>query len=495
MERLVMIRQNAYHDSVTLMAISSALLGLPGIQQVQVAMGTDHNKELLDGVGLLTPEAATAGPNDLVVAIGGESLAACEAGAARAEELLKGRGPAPAGSSNAGSSNVAPRTVAAAVKQNPGLNLALISVPGAYAAREARLALEQGLNVMLFSDNVSLADEVALKTYAAEKGLLMMGPDCGTAILGGTALAFANVVGRGPVGIVGASGTGTQEVTVLLDRLGVGISHAIGTGGRDLKAEVGGIMMLAGIRALAADPETRVILLLSKPPAEQVARRILAALKEVGKPSVVCFLGSEPEVLAGSGAVHAATLEEAALRAAELAAAVAGSDRPKTGEPSTTLASPQLQPQQRYVRGLFCGGTLCAEAELIVGEGHTFIDFGDDQYTMGRPHPMIEPGLRNEQIKVAAADPETAVILFDLVLGYGSHVDPAGAVIPWIAAARSAAAGRELCFIASVCGTDGDPQGYGEQARKLQEAGVVIAPSNAAAARIAAGVIRRGRGA
>src|SRR5690606_14776291 len=125
--------------------------------------------------------------------------------------------------------------------------------PGVYAAFEAFRALENNLNVMMFSDNVTVEDEIKLKDLAVKKDLLMMGPDCGTAIINGVGLCFANKIKRGPIGLVAASGTGLQEVTVLIDQFGGGISQAIGVGGRDLSKDVMGRMTLHAINALNAD--------------------------------------------------------------------------------------------------------------------------------------------------------------------------------------------------------------------------------------------------
>jgi FdrA protein len=198
-----------------------------------------------------------------------------------------------------------------AVEQQAALNLALISVLGDYAAAEAIKALRPGLSVMLFSDNVSLAHEREIKTLAREKNLLVMGPDCGTAIINGMPLGFANVVRRGAIGVVAASGTGLQEVTCCIDQLGAGISQALGTGGHDLHESIGGISMLYGLDALSADPDTRVIVLISKPPAPAVAEKILARARAAGKPVVVNFLGARPEDMNVPGITPAYTLADA----------------------------------------------------------------------------------------------------------------------------------------------------------------------------------------
>jgi len=391
-----------------------------------------------------------------------------------------------------------------ALAQAPQANLALISVPGEYAAAEALKALRLGLNVMLFSDNVSLADEISLKKYGRERKLLVMGPDCGTAIVDGIPLGFANAVRRGAIGVIGASGTGTQQVTSLVHRRGSGISQAIGTGGRDLHREVGGSTMLQALERLARDRDTRVIVLVSKPPAPAVAKAVLDAARRAGKPVVVNFVGSREKV-SGPNLFSAGTLEEAAL------AAVALSKGRKPGRAALTAPkrpAMKFKARQRYIRGLYSGGTFCYEACALLGDAwsnapvdasrkmkdvwksreHTIVDLGEDVFTRGRPHPMIDHRLRNERLLAEAADPEVAVILFDVVLGYGAHPDPAAEMIPALAAARKK--NRSVAFVASVCGTDEDPQGLERQESALRAAGVLLAESNARAVMLASALIK-----
>ena len=391
----------------------------------------------------------------------------------------------------------------------PAANLALISTPGDYAAAEAMKALHLGLNVMLFSNNVALEDEIALKRYAGAHGLMVMGPDCGTAILGGIPLGFANVVRRGDIGLVSASGTGLQQVTCLIDQLGHGVSQAIGTGGRDLRTEVGGLTMHQGLDALAGHAGTRVIVLISKPPAPEVAVHVLESARKAGKPVVVNFLGADPKVLAASNLHAAKTLEDAAVTAVALAA---GRQPDDVGFAALSVDVPRPGPAQRYVRGLYSGGTFCSEAALLLSEhvapvysntpiggaepladvwhsrAHTLIDLGDDVFTRGRPHPMIDHRLRNERIAIEARDPQTAVLLLDVVLGYGSHPDPAAAMAPAVAAAiaQAAEAGRRLAVIGFVCGTEADPQDLKRQQATLTEAGMILTTTNAQAVRLAA---------
>jgi succinyl-CoA synthetase alpha subunit len=370
----------------------------------------------------------------------------------------------------------APRSLRAALRQQPDATVAVVSVPGQYAAGEARQALGLGLHVFLFSDNVSVEDEVQLKQQGREHGLLVMGPDCGTAILNGVGLGFANVVRRGRVGLIGASGTGIQEVSCLLDRAGDGISHAIGTGGRDLHAEVGGIATLQALELLADDPSTETIVLISKPPAPAVAERILDAAAATGKKIVACLLGST--TTPREGVALASNLYQAARLGASDATrwkGISAGDLPRL----------RLREGQRQVRGLFCGGTLCDEAELALaaGEGaieRELIDFGDDQFTRGRAHPMIDPTLRNQALLEAAADMRVAVVLLDVILGYGAHPDPAGAVTPALEEAqrRAAAEGRQLAILTHIVGTERDPQSLGQQEAKLRAAGAHVFGSN-----------------
>lgn len=498
-----LIKPSEYHDSVSLMLAARELASQAGVQDAAVVMATEANKSILADSGLLTAEIKAATANDLVIAVSAVDAASAQQALDQAEALLKKK----AAPETAG--QFSPKTIRSAVKLQPGSNMAVISVAGRFAADEAWEALQNGLHVLLFSDNVSIADEVALKRYAVEHGLLLMGPGAGTAILNGVALGFANVLPQGPVGIVSAAGTGLQEVSTLLARQGVGITQGIGTGGRDLKEEVGGLMMLAGLQALQADPATQVIVLVSKPPAEAVADKIIAQAQQCDKPTVVCFLGDRQVRKAAESIDFAHTLEEAAQMAASLVRA----------EPvsfSTPAITDKVHPGGK-LRGLFSGGTLCYEAQVIWrdlldepvlsnaplekanlmpdslhSQGHCAIDLGEEEFTVGRPHPMIDNDLRIRRILQEAADPATGVIVLDVVLGYGAHPDPASeldlAIQKAIGIAQST--GRHLHVVASVTGTQADPQGFARQVKRLEEAGAVVCPSNAAAARFTASLLK-----
>ena len=502
------IIRNFYRDSVSLMQLSSRLAKLPGMIQASAIMASEANLALLREAKLLSG-ATDAGPNDLLITVESQSDDAIAGAMREAEAAFNEK---PRTGEGGGSKREPLRSLEMAIEQVPNANLALISTPGDYAASEALKALHLGLNVMLFSDNVSGEDEIALKRYARNHGLMVLGPDCGTAILNGVPLGFANMVKRGAIGVVAASGTGMQQVTCLVDRLGLGISQAIGTGGHDLSREVGGITMLQGVEVLAADKATKVIVLVSKPPAAEVAERVLSAARAARKPVVICFLGVDPKTIVGDNLTPVRTLEDAAY----VAAALAKGRKSKRGQQVKVTKLPKFRRGQKYVRGLYSGGTFCYEASLLLGEAlspvysntpvgnasrledvwrsqaNTVVDLGDDVFTRGRPHPMIDHRLRNERIASEAADPGTAVILLDIVLGYGSHMAPAEEIVPVISAARkrSTKAGRNLVFVGFVCGTDGDPQNLSRQEAVLRDAGMILCRSNAEAVRLAAEIVR-----
>ncbi|GEK88491.1 Succinyl-CoA synthetase, alpha subunit [Alkalibacterium putridalgicola] len=508
MSTKVTIEKNAYHDSVTLMSLSGKVLSQEGVVDAVVSMATQMNKELLDNIGLATEESQEATENDLIIAVKAENDEALENAMSFINEELTSK---KSSKNNKGNTSVS--TFNAALNELPDANLAVISVPGEYAAREARQALNKGLNVMLFSDNVSIEDEKALKELGAEKNLLVMGPDCGTAMINNTGLCFANEVKQGGIGLVAASGTGLQEVAVQIDRMGYGLTHAIGTGGRDLSEQVGGIMMLEGLRRLEEDDNTKVITLISKPPAKAVQDKILEKVKDSAKPAVICFLDGDKNDVEAAGASFAPNLIEAAKQSIlQLDGSVTFNEGLSDDMASALTEEVKgLADSQQYIKGLFCGGTMTAEAlsvlrssveniksnvakkqeekleDTSVSDTHILLDMGDDEFTKGKPHPMIEPNLRNERILEEAKNPNTAVLLLDFELGYGSHEDPVGESIETLKEAKKEAekAGRYLPIVAYICGTSSDKQGLAEQERKLTDNGILVAESNAQASMIA----------
>jgi FdrA protein len=471
------VRRGAYYDSVVLMQLQRGLIGLPGILDAGVVMATPANCDLLAANNLL-PESITASPDDLLIVVKAEDDSAARDAIHEVDTLL-------AKKRSSVSQDFRPRSLSSAVKQLPEANWVLISVPGRYAASVAREALDLGKHVFLYSDNVSLEDEISLKKIARERGLLVMGPDCGTAIINGIGLGFANRVRRGPIGVIGASGTGTQAVTVHIHNLGGGISHAIGTGGRDLKSEVGAITAHQALDLLAREEETKVIVLISKPPSPDVATGLISVAQSTGKPVVVYFIGYPPPARKIGNLQFAISLSEAA----ELA----------VNSNWELVNDNKLSITNYYLRGLFSGGTLAYEILLglqatlspifsnapitnhqilrdpLHSECHTIIDLGDEFFMVGRLHPMIDNDLRIRRMKQEAADEQVGMILFDVVLGEGSHINPVEELVPVIKEIREKRLDtRDLEFVAVLIGTDDDPQNTETQLEQLRDVGVTV---------------------
>jgi FdrA protein len=513
----VILERGCYHDSARLMALARALRAVSGIIDAEVMMGTTMNRTLLADAGFSKADLDAAGPMDLVIAVRADSVEAVGAARARLATLLSGRDVSPAAHSGTGG----PLTLPDALATHPAAGIVSIAVPGAYAAFVAHRVLDGGRNVFLFSDNVALADEVALKRRAVEAGLLMMGPDCGTAILAGVGFGFANRVPRGPVGIVGASGTGTQEVSCLLARAGVGLSHAIGTGSRDLSYEVSGRMTEMGLGLLAEDEMTRVVVIVAKHPDAKVAGRLHQVLAGLGKPVIVRYLGEAGRGVV-DGVAYAGSLDEAATAAAarirgeiwscaDVPAVPIGP--PPVPGPSSVPMSGASAVTGRLV-GLFGGGSLAAEAAHVLachglptsmpesalradrplpGIGHLVVDTGDDAYTVGRPHPMVDQTVRCNLIRAAGSDPGVGIVLLDLVLGDGAHPDPAPEIVEAVNDARRRRT-TPLVVVCSVCGTTADPQGLHRQEQVLREAGIEVTMTAAQAAALASRLLGAGAG-
>jgi FdrA protein len=507
------VKPGYYKDSVALMRVAQQIAARHGVSRATLVMGTPANKAILEDAGMLDARLGATTPGDLLIAVEASSQREADEAVQEAERILASEAIAGPAQSTA---TIAPRSIAMALEGASNATLAQVSVPGQYAAAEALKALKCGLHVFLFSDNVPLEQERVIKAVAEKKGLLVMGPDCGTAILGGVPLGFANAVRRGTIGVVGASGTGIQQVTTLVHQFGQGISHAIGTGSRDVVEEVGGITLKRAFAMLVADAETTVIVIVSKPPAKSVADHLLDSAARAGKPVVVLFLGAQGLKSSGNVTV-VATLEEAAAAAVALVATGTYKSAQSMLDGTATLPAElsMLAPTQRYVRGLYSGGTFCTEAQIVLraagvlswsnvpldkargipdrapSVSHCLIDLGADEFTVGRPHPMIDHTVRGERLVAEARDPETALVLLDVVLGYGSHPDPAGMLVPAIRAARAAATrgGRHLILVGFICGTEDDPQHLSAQNRTLREAGVNVVSSSTAAARFAASVV------
>ncbi len=507
--------KGAYHDSVSLMRTAKELNTAGGVIDSAIVMATKENKGIVKSSGLYIPELDKTGDNDLVIIVKAKDLKSAEAALIKGRELLD-RKARPVQGTAAGAKA---KGITNAVEMLGGANMAVISVAGRFAGKVAADCLEQGMHVMLFSDNVPVETELALKKAAIKKDLLVMGPDCGTAIINGAPLAFANAVNKGPIGIVAASGTGLQEVSTLISNEGSGISQAIGTGSRDVKKEIGGLTLIQGLRALAEDKGTSLILIVSKPPHPDVLSAILREVKKISKPVVSIMLGGDASLPGKENFYSAHTLEEAALKAVYLAKeGTVHKAKERLFDINTEVQKASASEVknktkgQKYLRGLFSGGTFVSEAQIILNgitgpvfsnapldkkyklanslrlKANSVIDLGEDEFTVGRPHPMIDFSLRNKLIVSEARNSETAVILLDLVLGYGSNMSPLEDILPAIRGAFKA--NKTLSIVASVTGTETDPQVRSKVVDGLRESGVVVMPSNASACRLAGEIIR-----
>lgn len=496
----VFVYKNQYQDSVRLMSISREAAKLDGVSKVLALLGTVSNKDVIARLGLKDPAVDAATASDLMICIEAKDDAAVKAALDNVQAHLKTK----TGGSKA--EELKPATIEEAADRLEDANFCMISLPGPMAKLDVLSAINRGLNVMLFSDNITIEDEIELKKKAIEKGLLMMGPDCGTAIIAGVPLALANVVRRGDIGIVAASGTGIQEVTCLIDRFGGGITHALGCGGRDLRKQVGGLEMRFGIKKLAATPGNKTLLLLSKPGDPAVLNAVLDEARATGLRTVTCLIGGKPDELNTEGIIFTRTLEEAAFAA--------------LGKPVPELVFPKalddriakLDSQRKYMRGLFSGGTLCYESLVILddkfdiesnvplrkelfleaptkGKKHCCVDLGEDEFTRGIPHPIIDTGLRGQRLEEDMRDPTCRVIMMDIVLGFGADPDPASKFAAIINRVRKDLPDGGPIIVCSVCGTDADPQSCAQQEKTLEDAGCFVFPTNAQAAKAVARIV------
>jgi FdrA protein len=497
------IRTNQYYDSVFLMGVNKRLSQAEGVEQTAVLMGSEKNKVLLTDLGIRGPEIDNALPNDLIVAVIAISAEIVKSVLDDLDNALSAL--------DVGDSTSHFHTLEDGLIEKPLANLAVISIPGEYVYREAQKALEANLNLFIFTSNVSLEEELKLKRFAAERKLIVMGPDCGTSILGGTGIGFANAVRKGTIGAIGPSGTGLQEFTTQIHNSGYGISHAIGTGSHDLTAEIGGITTILALDTLEEDPQTEVIAIIAKPPDRKVLEHLLARTKSCTKPVIGCFLGmSDLHNSASKGFHGALTIDDAVKTAIQITTGL--EDLQKIGltrqeRESAKKHRGNWSSEQRFLRGLFAGGTFCYQSQQILGKAgltvysnapldpqyklvhieesreHTLIDMGDDDYTLGRPHPMIDSTMRNQRILSEGKDPTVAVLLLDFILGFNASKDPVGELRESILDAKQTRKeqGGELTVVASICGTEKDPQDLNLQREMLEGAGVIVFQSNASA--------------
>jgi FdrA protein len=496
------IRKNQYYDSVFLMSVNARILKVEGIQQTAVLMGSPANKQLLVDIGVQDPDIEAAQPNDLIVAVIADSMGIINQVLGNLDVWLN------AIQEEAPLSKMHTLEDGLAIMSNA--NLVVISIPGEYAAREARKALQAGLNVFIFSSNVSIEDELELKQLAKQGGQVVMGPDCGTSVIGGVGIGFANAIRRGDIGAIGAAGTGLQEFTSQVHNLGFGISHAIGTGSHDLSDQIGGLTTLAAMDALEMNAKTKVITIISKPPGAATLQHLLEKISNCRKPVIGCFLGVDPDIVSARKNLKPACTIDEAVR---LAITMSGNPKP----PEAGLTSADLKTlsdekkgwssEQKYLRGILAGGTFCYQSQQILREAgiivysnnplelknklkhpdksiqHTLVDMGDEFYMVGKPHPMIDGTMRRQRIITESHDPQIAILYLDFILGYNASMDPVGELLDAIDKAKSVYKQRRgsLTVVASICGTEDDPQDLTFQVKMLQDAGVLVYDSNAKA--------------
>lgn len=497
------VRKNQYYDSVFLMGVSNRLSRMKGVQQTAVLMASEKNKQLLADLGIQGERINSSEPNDLVVAIIADNHQIIESVLAQLDQILQVQ------EESIPISHI--HTVEEGIAEKPHAGLAMFSIPGEYTYREAMKALEANLNVFIFSSNVPLEEELRLKQYALEHNLLVMGPDCGTSILSGIGIGFANVVRKGTVGVIGPSGTGLQEFTSQVHNAGHGISHAIGTGSHDLSDDIGGITTGMALKALEADDQTEVIAIIAKPPGHRTLLQLIERVKNCTKPIVACFLG-EPllQLRHDNEIILAHTIDDTVQLAIQVIDNLETPRIRQLTEEECELAREtrkKWSTEQRYLRGLFAGGTFCYQSQQILVEKgievysnapisvknklahpnqshkHTLIDMGDDFYTLGRPHPMIDGTLRKQRIIAESQDPSVAILLLDFILGYNASSDPVGDLLDAMVEAKQRRISKsgDLTIVASICGTEEDPQELGLQTKMLKEAGVIVFNSNAKA--------------
>ena len=495
----IFVEKGRYVDSVTLMGVGERAMKKCHVKNAEGMMGTPANIDTLKDMGYEVPEDITK--NDLMLAVTGETEEQLEA--AKEEMLLVLNGGASKNAANYRDLNEID------LEKDP-YDLVQISLPGEYAAAEAKKAIEMGLDVFIFSDNVSIEEELELKKLGREKGRLVMGPDCGVGLIGGVALAAGSINKDGPVGIVGASGSGAQEVACLIERMGLGVHCLIGTGGRDLKPEIGGITMRMGMEKLEKDDHVKVICLVSKLADLNVMSGILDDADKLSKPVVAVFLGGNEKLFEGHKVAGAMSLEEAARKAVAL---VTGKE-PTLGFTDAEMKEltnrvHSLRPEQKYFRGLYCGGTFTEEALILfkkenpdvqlysnletkyatqlsdhaVSQGHAILDMGAEDFTAEAPHPVFDPALRVRRVEQELRDPSVAVILLDFITGPGVALNP---IMPYV---DLCANHKDVLFIATICGAEGDPQDIRAAREALKKAGVIVADSNYQSARLAASMM------
>lgn len=524
----VLVKSNYYRDSLNLLKISDIMKrSSSGIVEAVVIMGTKTNKAVLVKLGFPSTKINQATESDLIIAIEAVDKGSVDSALRKVEELLHSDG----SSDTSSSVSENPTDLDSALVSMSNANLALISIPGEYVKDLSIKLSNEGIHQQIFSDHVPLDDELTIKEYAAKKGVLVLGPGAGTSIINGKGIGFSNVLRKGPVGIIAAAGTGLQEVSSLLDQCDIGVKYGLGVGANDPKEKIGGLMMLEALKVLEELPDIEIMTIVSKPPSPRAKKKIIDYIVKNGKKKyVLAFLGgghddSLPKSTK-SKIVQVTTLASAVFAVAGLTSnelykqsLVRLHIEPEILQRSVAKEWKGFGQQQKYIRALYTGGTFAYETQVILNgilkdlfsnaptgrtkklpqssksKKHSILDLGEEEFTQGRPHPMIDPTIRRLRLVEESQDPEVGVVMMDFVLGYGSNPDPVGAVLNEIGQVKATArkSGRYLSIVTHVCGTKRDPQGYDESIRKLENAGALVFPTNALAAIASAQIIARGK--
>lgn len=502
----IIIKKNRYVDSVTLMAIGDKILKIDGIENAEVQMGTPANLQLLQSLGYITEENIES--DDLVMAVTGDTKEHLKLAFSQIEKILDHR--------TEEEDEIVYHNINDINLLEDEYDLVQISLPGKYAYAEAKKALDKGLHVFIFSDNVSLSEELALKKLGSEKGLLVMGPDCGVGMLNGVCLGAGSIMREGEVGIIAASGSGAQEVACIIEKCGYGISAIIGTGGRDLYPEIGGVTMLQGMGILEKDEKTKVIVLVSKLADSNVMEKVLTEADKVKKPVIAIFLGSEESLFLNHKVIPAYSLEAAALQACKILNPNGNINIQYTQEEIDRIVAKEIKQytrNQKYFRGLYCGGTFTEEGLIYFSRnlpgttlysnldtkyanklpdhqtsvGHCILDMGAEDFTKDAPHPVFDPGIRIKRLKEELADKELAVILLDFITGPGVAQDP---ITPIVKIIGNHSGDRHITYIANICGSYEDPQNIVEKKKLLEDAGVIVTGSSYESARLSGALMK-----
>ena len=484
MEEKYHVIEGRYIDSVLLMQISREIEKMQGVSKASCMVATAENISFLEMAGFHPPSGVSG--NSVIIAVEAESSKKCEDAINNAINLID--------------TGMVQHKTSYTLDDLPDListddfPVVFISTPGEYAYDVADKSLDSGANIHIFSSNVPIEQELRLKTKGASKGLFVMGPDCGTSIIHGKGLGFSNALeATGDIGIIGSSGTGIQELSVLMDRNGLGVSYAIGVGSNDLKESINGIMSKQALNFLKE--RCSAIAVVCKKPDPSVERALLESMGNI--PSVFISLGSDKQYSSGNTYVTG-NIDDAV---SHLMSKI-GKGRKIQQEAFPKMKEPGKD--RKLLRGFFVGGSLCYQAQAILhGKGiHVFsnapadeqyrvekdfdnlnvcIDTGAEEYVAGKPHPMIDPVSRNSFLVRESSRNDVRVILFDIILGYGSAEDP-------VAGLDKMKNGPVL--VASICGTEKDSQGYQSIRKRLEDKGVVVFRSAARAAEYAASIMR-----